>query len=59
MTVGGAEPRWTLTLYVSGASPRSAEAIVAVAELEAEIDALRAEVEALRSGAARRDHRSA
>jgi len=23
-------PRWTLTLYVSGASPRSAEAIVAV-----------------------------
>ncbi|MET0997069.1 MAG: circadian clock KaiB family protein [Marmoricola sp.] len=24
------EPRWTLTLYVSGASPRSAEAIVAI-----------------------------
>ena len=24
------EPRWALTLYVSGASPRSAEAIVAV-----------------------------
>ncbi len=25
-----AETRWTLTLYVSGASPRSAEAIVAI-----------------------------
>ncbi len=24
------EPRWALTLYVSGASPRSAEAIVAI-----------------------------
>ena len=27
MTDGEADPRWLLTLYVSGASPRSAEAI--------------------------------
>jgi circadian clock protein KaiB len=27
------EPRWALTLYVNGASPRSAEAIVAVRRL--------------------------
>lgn len=27
------EPRWTLTLYVSGASPRSAQAIVAVRQI--------------------------
>jgi circadian clock protein KaiB len=30
MTADLSEPRWELTLYVSGASPRSAEAIVAV-----------------------------
>lgn len=30
MTTDGPGPRWTLTLYVSGASPRSAEAIVTV-----------------------------
>lgn len=30
MTQGLSEQRWALTLYVSGASPRSAEAIVAV-----------------------------
>ncbi len=30
MTTDGANPRWTLTLYVSGASPRSAEAILTV-----------------------------
>lgn len=30
MTADGPDPRWALTLYVSGASPRSAEAIVTV-----------------------------
>jgi circadian clock protein KaiB len=30
MTAELSEPRWALTLYVSGASPRSAEAIVAI-----------------------------
>ena len=30
MTADGPDKRWTLTLYVSGASPRSAEAIVTV-----------------------------
>lgn len=33
MTSEIAEPRWELTLYVNGASPRSAEAIVAVRRL--------------------------
>jgi len=30
MTAALPEPRWALTLYVSGASPRSAEAILAI-----------------------------
>ena len=33
MTTAVSEPRWALTLYVNGASPRSAEAIVAVRRL--------------------------
>ena len=33
MTADLSEPRWALTLYVNGASPRSAEAIVAVRRL--------------------------
>ena len=33
MTAEATEPRWALTLYVNGASPRSAEAIVAVRRL--------------------------
>ena len=41
------------------AEGRAAEAIVIVAELEAEIDVLRAELDSLRAAAARRDHRSA
>ncbi len=30
MTIEGSAPRWTMTLYVSGAGPRSSEAIAAV-----------------------------
>lgn len=33
MTADVSEPRWVLTLFVNGASPRSAEAIVAVRRL--------------------------
>jgi circadian clock protein KaiB len=33
MTPGGASPRWSLTLYVSGASPRSAQALETVRRL--------------------------
>ena len=33
MSPGGGSPRWSLTLYVSGASPRSAEAVDTVRRL--------------------------
>ena len=41
------------------AENRAAEAIVVVAELEAELDVLRAELDSLRAAAARRNHKSA
>ena len=41
------------------AETRAAEAIVLVAELEAELDVLRAELDAMRADTARRGHRSA
>jgi circadian clock protein KaiB len=33
MTSGGTSPQWSLTLYVSGASPRSAQALETVRRL--------------------------